>query len=301
VSAGNLNLSRRPFVNGRPVVRVALLLWLLGGLLLLGNVFVYLSYVAGTGEKRAQLARVERMKAEEQQRSRQLEDHFARLNLAGQNEQVDFLNEKIAERTFGWSQLFDRMSRLLPADVRLTRLSPRGVVDTQADRRRRGAPPPRKKNQDGRVTLVINGESKSDQALLKFVDNLFADPAFSEPDLTHQSRENGKDVIKFDLRVGYLPRGFRAVLPPAVEAAGARMAKDARKAPSSRATRAPSGRTAAPAPVLEERPPGVEARRGAPSPPPQGVVPPVNPGVGVPGVGVPRPPGGQGTPGGRDR
>ena len=211
MSAGNLNLSRRPFVNSRPVTRVAVLLWLLGVVLLLGNVFVYLSYVAGTGEKRDELAKVEAQKQREQRDIRQLNERFASLDLAGQNEQVDFLNEKIDERTFSWSVLFDRLSRLLPDDVRLTRLSPHGVVDTQADRRRRGAPaPPKKKTQDGRVTLTINGEAKSDTVLLKFVDNLFADPAFLEPDLQQEVKDATKNIIKFDLRVGYLPRGAAA-------------------------------------------------------------------------------------------
>jgi Tfp pilus assembly protein PilN len=261
VSVGGLNLSRRPFVNGRPVTRVAVLLWLLGGLLLLGNVFVYISYVSGTGEKRAQLARVEQQKEKEQRMIRMTDDRFANLNLAAQNEQVDFLNEKISERTFGWSQLFDRMSRLLPTDVRLTRLSPHGVVDPQADRRRRGAPAPKKKNPDGRVTLAINGESKSDAALLKFVDNLFADAAFADPNLLQQTKDEGKGVIRFDLRVDYLPRGAtRAVMiePPGP---GARVRRRMAE---------PEGK-----PEVKEVQPLAAGK------------PPVRPGAGVPGAGVP--------------
>jgi len=275
VSVGGLNLSRRPFVNGRPVVRVALLLWLLGGLLLLGNVFIYISYVAGTGEKRAQLAKVEQQKEKEQRLIRMTDDRFANLNLAGQNEQVDFLNEKIAERTFSWSQLFDRMSRLLPADVRLTRLSPHGIVDPQADRRRRGAPQPvRKKIQDGRVTLVINGESKSDAALLRFVDNLFADAAFADPNLLQQTKDDTKGVIRFDLRVDYLPRS----------AAGA-----VTISPGPRSPRSPRSGQGAAAPEIEVQPLAsgrAPANPGAQSP---GAAPGVGvPGVGVPGVGVPQ-------------
>ena len=210
MSVGGLNLSRRPFVNGRPVTRVALFLWLLGALLLLGNVLIYISYVAGTGKKRQELAKVEQQKEMEQRSIQQLNDRFANLNLTGQNEQVDFLNEKIDERTFSWSLLLDRMSRLLPQNVRLTRMTPHGVVDAESERRRRGAPAPRKKPQDGRVTLAINGEAKDDESLLRFVDNLFADPAFVEPDLLQEtkqeSKEEGQGVIKFDLRVGYLPK-----------------------------------------------------------------------------------------------
>jgi Tfp pilus assembly protein PilN len=283
VSVGGLNLSRRPFVNGRPVTRVAVLLWLLGGLLLLGNAFVYISYVAGTGEKRAQLARVVQQKEKEQRMIRMTDDRFANLNLAAQNEQVDFLNEKISERTFGWSQLFDRMSRLLPTDVRLTRLSPHGVVDPQADRRRRGAPAPKKKNPDGRVTLAINGESKSDAALLKFVDNLFADASFADPNLLQQTKDEGKGVIRFDLRVDYLPRGAtRAVMiePPAPRAGGAR-ARHRTEVPEVK-------------PQIKEVQPLASGR--APVHPGAGV-----PGLGVPGVGVPPPLSASGAEGGPGR
>jgi len=290
VSAGGLNLARRPFVNGRPVTRVGLLLWLLGGLLLLGNVFVYVSYVAGTGEKRVELAKVEQQKQKAQREIAQLNDRFASLDLARQNEQVDFLNAKIAERTFAWSQLFDRLARLLPQDVRLTRLSPRGVVDTEVDRRRRGAPPPvsRKKGQaDDRVTLTIGGEAKSDQALLKFVDNLFADPAFLDPDLTQETKETAKDVIKFDLRVGYLPRGARQA-PPVIAEPGETPSRRLR-APSSPQNPGPSGNPGFQA--LSRRPlastgGGSGAGGGIGGSGGKGVAP-VNPGVGVPGVGVP--------------
>jgi Tfp pilus assembly protein PilN len=286
VSVGGLNLSRRPFVNGRPVTRIALLLWLLGGLLLLGNVFVYMSYVSGTGEKRQQLARVEQQKEKEQREIQQLDDRFANLNLAGQNEQVDFLNEKIDERTFSWSLLLDRMSRLLPQDVRLTRMTPHGVVDTQSDRRRRGAPPPRKKPQDGQVTLAINGEAKDDESLLRFVDNLFADPAFVEPNLLQEtkqeSKEENKNVIKFDLRVGYLPK---ATSRPATSASEPR---------SHRHSLAPVAPTA---PEVQPGEPMAGTLSGRPSASASRIPRTGVPGAGIPGVGVPAPLRADGGPG----
>jgi Tfp pilus assembly protein PilN len=301
-----MNLSRRPFVNGRPVARVAALLALLGGLLLLGNLYVYFSYVQGTGEKRAQLAQVEQQKEKERRQIAQLNERIATLDLARQNEQVDFLNEKIAERTFSWSQLFDRLAKLMPADVRLTRLSPHGIVDTEVDRRRRGAPPPRKKATDDRVTLAIGGEAKSDQALLQFVDNLFADPAFIDPNLTQQTKEGGKDVIKFDLRVDYLPRGTsRPVISETIEKSEKWVTRGTTETRKSRASARitdapvhPGRRSLAPSGAAR----GTGVTPGSPGSP-AAVPPGVGvPGVGVPGVGVPPPsPGSSGTPGGGTR
>ena len=51
-----LNLARRPFLNSRPVVRVSLILWMLGLLLLLVNVSLFWSYLSSSKDKRAEIA-----------------------------------------------------------------------------------------------------------------------------------------------------------------------------------------------------------------------------------------------------
>jgi Tfp pilus assembly protein PilN len=195
-----LNLARRPFTNTRPVTRTAALLWLLGLLLLLGNVSLFWSYLSGSGEKRADLARMERQVESEQRDVTKLEDRLANSDLDQQNKQVRFLNRKIAERTFSWSLLFDRVAEVMPDGVRLNRLSPSGLVDKDS----REFDP--QHGRDNRVTLTISGEGKSDEVVLQFVDNLFAHPAFEDPDLSHDSREDN-GLVKFDIQVKYLPGG----------------------------------------------------------------------------------------------
>jgi Tfp pilus assembly protein PilN len=195
-----LNLARRPFTNTRPVTRTAVLLWLLGLLLLLGNVSLFWSYLSGSGEKRAELSRMERQVEHEQRDVAKLEDRLANSDLDQQNKQARFLNRKIAERTFSWSLLFDRLAEVMPDGVRLNRLSPSGLVDK--DSREFDV----QRGRDNRVTLTIDGEAKSDEAVLQFVDNLFAHPAFEDPDLSHDSREDN-GYVKFDIKVQYLPAG----------------------------------------------------------------------------------------------
>jgi Tfp pilus assembly protein PilN len=195
-----LNLARRPFNNTRPVTRTAVLLWILGLLLLLGNVSLFWSYLSGSGEKRAELARMERQVESGQRDVARLEDRLANSDLDQQNKQVLFLNRKIAERTFSWSLLFDRVAEVMPDGVRLNRLSPSGLVDKDS----REFDPQR--GRDNRVTLTIAGEAKSDEAVLQFVDNLFAHPVFEDPDLSHDSREDN-GLVKFDIQVKYLPSG----------------------------------------------------------------------------------------------
>jgi Tfp pilus assembly protein PilN len=210
-----LNLARRPFANARPVTRVALLLWLLGGLLLLGNVFLFWSYLAGSSEKRAELARLEEEVERQQRAVAQLDARLAGLDLGQQNEQVAFLNRKIAERTFSWSLLFDRLAQVLPDGVRLMQLQPAPIGGNDRLEARPGARPAptrpirrndREAGSSDRVPLIVQGESKSDEALYQFVDKLFAHPAFDDPDISRETRDEDKgNVIRFDLRVTYIP------------------------------------------------------------------------------------------------
>jgi Tfp pilus assembly protein PilN len=196
----SLNLARRPFINTRPVARVSLLLWVLGLLLLLGNVSLYWNYLAGSGEKRSDLDRLETKIQQQERKNGELERRLASLDLAQQNRQVRYLNQKIAERTFAWSTLFDELAKVMPDQVRLTSLSPSAI--SQEDERRfdeeEGAGP-----RQTRVQLIIHGESKSDEAFFQFVDRLF-EPPFEDPDFSRKSREEG-DLVKFDLRVTYIP------------------------------------------------------------------------------------------------
>jgi Tfp pilus assembly protein PilN len=196
-----LNLARRPFTNTRPVTRVSLLLWLLGALLLLGNISLFWSYLAGSGEKRNQLSGMERQVEKESRAVAQLEGRLANSGLDEQNRQVRFLNRRIAERTFSWSLLFDRLAEVLPEGVRLDRLAPSGLVDKEGVDND-NVP----RNRDSRVTLSIAGEAKSDEALLQFVNNLFEHPAFEDPDPSRDSLEDN-GLVKFDIKVFYLPTG----------------------------------------------------------------------------------------------
>ena len=211
--SGHLNLSRRPFINTRPVTRVALLLWIVGGLLLLGNVTLFYGYLSGSTEARAELAGKREAIESERRKIGQLQTRLAGLELEEQNEQVEFLNRKIAERAFSWSLLFDRLAEVMPDDVRLLQLQPASIG---GDDRRRGSRPSasgttrgrRPEGSSDRVPLSLQVEARNDEALSQLVDSMFAHPAFDDPDFTRETRdEDGGDgdVVRFDLRVTYIP------------------------------------------------------------------------------------------------
>jgi len=201
----HLNLSRRPFLNTRPVTRVALLLWTLGGLLLLGNVTLFWNYLSGSTEKREELVRMEEQLEREKDAVGRLEARLAGLDLVLQNEQVEFLNRKIAERTFSWSLLFDQLTETMPNNVRVIQLQPAAIGEDVRRRTRTEAERTAPLASD-RVPLVIAAEAKSDEDMNQFVDNLFDHPAFSNPDFSKETRSEEGDRIEFSVHVTYLPR-----------------------------------------------------------------------------------------------
>ena len=137
-----------------------------------------------------------------------LQARLAQLDLAQQNEQVEFLNRKIAERTFSWSLLFDRLTETMPDGVRLIQLQPAAISgERERSRARTGteaelAAP----LASDRVPLVIAAEAKSDEEMLQFVDNLFGHLSFTNPNLLQEARNDEGDRIKFNVHVTYLPR-----------------------------------------------------------------------------------------------
>jgi len=255
-----LNLARRPFTNTRPVTRAAILLWLLGALLLLGNIALFRNYLSSSAEKRAELAHLEMQILKESDLVSRLEAQLANSNLEQQNREVRFLNRRIAERSFSWSQLFDHLSGILPDGVRISRLTPAGLVDAKESQAAESATAPARPR-DERVTLTIDGEAKSDEALTLFVNKLFARP-FDEPDLTRETRED-EDLVKFDIKALYLPAGAVAPAPtksgapvPVVEEAAPSGRMPALKTPNASDTPGVLRPAAPVRPVRPVRPPG---------------------------------------------
>lgn len=189
-----LNLARRPFANSRPVVRLALLMWLLGAAFFGGNLWLYWDFLSGRGAASARLAQVEEGILVAQKRIEERSAELAGFDLAVQNEEVRYLNARIDERLFSWSALFDRLARLVPGDAKLSRLAPAREDQRQS----------RKKSPSGTFLLQIEGEARADEAVLEFVDRLYDDPAFDRPNLASENEDN-EGLLGFRLTVPYDP------------------------------------------------------------------------------------------------
>jgi Tfp pilus assembly protein PilN len=196
------NLARQPFVNHRPVRRLAALAWLVAVALLAFNVWVYWRHFSSRGEQRSELAELEARTAGEQALVDAALATLDGLDLDWQREQITFLNARIAERTFSWSALFDHLVEVLPEDVRVERLTPQSDSRGRDRRATRGP--------SDEVVLEITGAAEKDEALLELVDAFFAHERFSRPNLRVESRQ-GSNRVDFSMSVVYRPDARRAV------------------------------------------------------------------------------------------
>ena len=244
-----VNLSRRPFTNRQPVVRLAILLWIVGGLLFLANVWLYAGHFSGSSKGQGRLESLGRQVQQEEQRLQELWQELEGLNLDERNRRVRYLNSLIHSRTFPWSALFDDLEDALPIDVYLASVRPslrladeprsnvttaapaRALTAREARARARGetttAPAVEAEPEEeeelysgDRVSLTLQAFARTDEAMFELVDRLYQDPSFLNPDLSREAKDKtGK--INFSIKVTYLTpkKGARPPEEGSVEAA----------------------------------------------------------------------------------
>lgn len=193
-----LNLAAAPFVNERPVRRTSILLWILGLGLLVVNVLVIQQHVARQQQRSSEIDSMEKRRAAAVEAIETLQAELSGLELSRQNQQIEFLNGQIAKRTFSWSHLIDHLAEVLPNSVQLRGVTPT-VTDPSDPRSARRAA-----SQEQTVQVELVGETRSNAAVLEFVDALFAHPSFITPDLLRESQQQ-EGLTQFSLSVIYLP------------------------------------------------------------------------------------------------
>ena len=200
-----LNLAQRPLVNRRPLRRAAAALWFAAAVVVLIDAWIVVRHVSSSSSGGEQLVGLERQIEEETQALRRLNGDLRDFDLEEQNVHVEFLNGKIAQRTFPWSRLFDQLGDVLPEGVRLESLRP--LVGEDDDEGSSGSEVRRRRSLDAGsrrwVQLQISGQAETDEAILELVDGFFGHPAFSSPNLRNEAQERG--LYRFNLSVRYLP------------------------------------------------------------------------------------------------
>ncbi len=191
-----LNLARRPFVNRRPLERLSAFLMILGAALLVLALVLFGRYFSGSTGSRDDLRDVRAQISEERQVIRDLQAELARLDVRGQNSRVEFLNQRIDQRTFAWGRLFEQLGEVLPERVRIESLSPKVHLHDDESRS--------KGDERGPVTLTMTGVAANTDELLALLDRLFEHEAFQVPRLERE-RTTKQNELSFSLQTGYLP------------------------------------------------------------------------------------------------
>ena len=163
---------------------------LLIAFMMLNNVDTYYRYISETKTTRAKNAQVERQTEDEQRRADGLSQRLRAVNVKLLAEQTQFVNARLAERAFSWSELLDRLERVMPSDVRIESIAP------SFDR-------------SGMVHLTLFAVAKDTNGMVNTLDRLNHDPHFARAFPTSENRSpNG---FQFGVGVDYRPSIARVI------------------------------------------------------------------------------------------
>ena len=155
------NLASRPHLNTRPV-------WIvIAASAVLSLIFAALNTSVWMKSNRAleeQIVLLDQLEEDYQRLTLEVGEQAADLNRVpwkSLTARVNAVNAVIREHEFSWVGLLDDIERVLPYDVRLTKITPKVDGDS--------------------VNLSLMAIGRTRDALLDFFDTLIEDPSFSDP------------------------------------------------------------------------------------------------------------------------
>jgi len=182
------NLASRPFLNTRPVWLVTLVAAVIAISFAAVDIRMMMASRRDLAE---QYSRREQLHSRYRDLEVEVTEHLAALDHVpwrSLSQRVERVNLIMRERTFSWEQLLDDVERVMPYEVRLTRISPKVEEDS--------------------FQLSMIAVARSREVMLEFFDNMVADPAFSEPIPLRETGPEGRTSIGYvvTLRVTYAPQ-----------------------------------------------------------------------------------------------
>jgi Tfp pilus assembly protein PilN len=187
-----LNFATRPFRDERPVFVVAGFALAAAAILLVANCRLYTEFhrtMGGTSRQIETLVARRAAAARGAEQARAALNSYRVSNLAQESRG---LLQVVAARRFSWTGLLARLEHVLPADVRVSRLTP-----TFAE--------------GGEVNLSLSLVGQGADSVVRTIAALSRDTAFSRVDLhSEASQERGvPEGHSFELVVRYLPEARR--------------------------------------------------------------------------------------------
>ncbi|HKB78607.1 MAG TPA: hypothetical protein VKH35_02720 [Thermoanaerobaculia bacterium] len=186
----HLNLAARPYRDYRPLYAVVVVASLVIFFLMLNNVETGVRYLRDTKATRARIDKLEQQAANEEKRTRDLDQRLRTVDVEQLALQTQFANTQLAERAFSWSELLDRLERVLPGDVRIQSVTPSFL-------------------KSGAVRLNMDMWGKSGDSMVRTLDRFNRDLHFSNP--FPSAEEHSDTGYHFGMIVEYKPSISRVV------------------------------------------------------------------------------------------
>lgn len=186
----HLNLAARPHRDDRPYIAVVVIGSLLIAYLTVTNFDTWYRYRNETQTTRAKIDSLQHQTEEEQRRTDELNQRLRAVDVKMLATQTQFANARLAERAFSWSELLDRLERVLPDNVRIDSVAPTF-------------------GKNGLVHLTLQCVAKNGDGLVTTIDRFNRDNHFAN---AFPANEDHTDQgYRFNLGVDYRPSIARSV------------------------------------------------------------------------------------------
>jgi hypothetical protein len=186
----HLNLADRPYRDYRPLYAVVVVTSILVAIMLLNNIETAYRYARDTRTTRDKITQIDRQIDAENRQTDEANLRLRGVNIKVLSDQAQFVNARLAERAFSWSELLDRLERVLPDDVRIESINPSFA-------------------KNGIVHLSMSAVAKNSDGMTHTIDRLNRDPHFASPIPTSEDRTD--TGYKFGIGVDYRPSIARVV------------------------------------------------------------------------------------------
>lgn len=179
------SLASRPFLNTRPVWILTIAAGCLALVLMVLNVRFYLVTNRAVEDEILTRDALEEQYGALEDMAQQEIAFLNRVPWRTLEARVNATNLVLEEHAFSWLQMLDNIERVMPYEVRLTRIvpsvGPEGVI------------------------LTFEVVARNRDAMLNFIDNLVADPLFDEPSLASETtpEDSATGTYLLSMRVRY--------------------------------------------------------------------------------------------------
>jgi Tfp pilus assembly protein PilN len=158
----HLNLASRPYEDKRLFITTVVGVSIIIAALLFTNIDTWLRYRVQTQTTRSKVAALDAQTEQEQRRVESLKQQLGHIDVVSLAKQTTFINAQLAQRSFSWSELLDKLEAVLADDVRVTTITPAFEPN-------------------GTVLLSLGLDAKSADGLVNMLRRFNQDPQFANP------------------------------------------------------------------------------------------------------------------------